>query len=136
MSFITEFDLSEEIAASFAAGMVRIANADGEMHPKEKILTEQFSEGLKISDSVDFSLISEGAATEGFMLVTALVAVSDGKVADSERAVLNEFAQNLSCSKSVDQYIQNASLALLGLFSSTELEVLGGIIKKKLGIGV
>ena len=135
MSFITEFDLSEETAASFAAGMVKIANADGAMHPKEKILIEQFSEGLTINDSVDFAKISDGAATEGFMLVTSLVAVADGKVADAERAVLQEFAQNLNCSKSVDQYIQDASLALLGLFSATELEVLGGIIKTKLGIG-
>ena len=87
MSFITEFDLSEETAASFAAGMVKIANADGEMHPKEKILIEQFSNGLTINDVVDFSLISEGAATESFMLVTALVAVSDGKVADAEREI-------------------------------------------------
>lgn len=135
MSFITEFDLSEEMASSFAVGMVKIANADGEMHPKEKILIDQFSEGLTIGDSVDFSAISEGDATESFMLVTALVAVSDGKVAAAERELLNEFAENLKCSKSVDQYIQDASLALLGLFSVTELEVLGGIIKKKLGMG-
>lgn len=134
MSFIKEFDLSEETAASFAAGMLKVANADGILHPKEKVLIEQFSEGLEISNTVDFSTISEGAATEGFMLITSLVAVSDGEVADSERALLNEFAQELSCTKSVDQYIQDASLALLRLYSDAELEILGGIVKSKLGI--
>lgn len=134
MSFIQEFDLSEETAASFSAGMLKVANADGTIHPKERVLIEQFSEGLKISDTVDFSVISEGAATEGFMLVTSLVAVSDGEVADSERTLLNEFAQKLSCTKSVDQYIQDASLALLQLYSAAELEVLGSIVKTKLGI--
>jgi tellurite resistance protein len=133
MSFIKEFDLSEETAASFAAGMLKVANADGMIHPKEKVLIEQFSEGLEISDIIDFSIISEGPAAESFMLVTSLVAVSDGEVADSERALLNEFAEKLNCIKSVDQYIQDASLALLRLYSAAELEILGGIIETKLG---
>ena len=133
MSFIKEFDLSEETAASFAAGMLKVANADGMIHPKEKVLIEQFSEGLEVSDIIDFSIISEGPATESFMLVTSLVAVSDGEVADSERALLNEFAEKLNCIKSVDQYIQDASLALLRLYSAAELEILGGIIETKLG---
>jgi tellurite resistance protein len=133
MSFIKEFDLSEEIAASFAAGMLKVANADGMIHPKEKVLIEQFSEGLAVSELIDFSKISEGPATEGFMLVTSLVAVSDGEIAASERALLNEFAEKLNCIKSVDQYIQDASLALLRLYSDAELEILGGIIKTKLG---
>ena len=94
MSFIKEFDLSEETAASFAAGMLKVANADGMIHPKEKVLIEQFSEGLEVSDIIDFSIISEGPATESFMLVTSLVAVSDGEVADSEQAIILDQVEN------------------------------------------
>lgn len=88
-----EVEIDGPTAAVIASGMLAVALADGEVHPREVALIEQFK--ADIPDEVDPTgvVLDDPAVREVFLTSLVMVALADGEITSEERSTLDELAR-------------------------------------------
>jgi uncharacterized membrane protein YebE (DUF533 family) len=85
-------DLDAKTAAVIAAGMRRVALADGDvMHPNELHLIEAFEEDIPAGTPAN-ATIGDAAIREVYLKSLVMVALADGRISDNEHAVIADLA--------------------------------------------
>ncbi len=88
-----ERDLSPRSAAVIAAGMMAVALADGEAHPREVAMIEGFRGELPEDVDPSGVLLEDDWERQVFVRSLLMVALADGKVSEDEERVIAELAQ-------------------------------------------
>lgn len=86
-------DLDARTAAAIASGMLSVALADGDVHPRELEIIQGFRDA--IPDDVDPNgvLIQDDATREVLVRSLLMVALADGRISDVEREVVVEICR-------------------------------------------
>lgn len=85
-------DLDAKMAAVIAAGMRKVALADGDvMHPNELQLIEAFEKDIPPGTPAS-GAIRDAGVREVFLKSLVMVALADGRISDSEKAVISDLA--------------------------------------------
>lgn len=86
-------ELDARSAAVIAAGMMAVALADGEAHPREVEMIEAFRKELPEGVDPSGVVLEDPWEREVFVRSLLMVAVADGTVSDGERQVIRELAR-------------------------------------------
>lgn len=110
-------DLDPRTAAAIGAGMMAVALADGDVHPRELALIRAFQD--EIPDDVDPSGVrmTDPATREVFVRSLLFTALADGRVSPAEAAVIDELARAHGMSReelaALDRTVRSELLAEL-----------------------
>ena len=136
--FFPEIEIREDHAEAIARGLMAVAKADGEVHPREGAMIEEFFVSVtdRPSDLGRFeredaikpeTLAAQlpGADLRRLFIKTAyLLAYADGHVGDGEAVLLNKFAAALGVDKDevalLEQQVKEFMLAQLSHLSNVE----------------
>jgi uncharacterized tellurite resistance protein B-like protein len=86
-------ELDARSAAVIAAGMMAVALADGEAHPREVEMIEAFRKELPEGVDPSGVVLEDPWEREVFVRSLLMVAVADGAVSDDEGKVIEELAR-------------------------------------------
>lgn len=90
----TERELEARSAAVIAAGMMAVALADGEAHPREVAMIESFTEELPAGVDPSGVMLSDPWEQEIFVRSLVMVAVADGHVSEEESSLIHRLARD------------------------------------------
>jgi uncharacterized membrane protein YebE (DUF533 family) len=86
-------DLDAKTAAAIAAGMRKVAVADGEaLHPNELSLIAEFEKDLPDGTPATSVAIWDAQVRSVYLKSLVMVALADGQISDTERAVIEDLA--------------------------------------------
>ena len=91
MRWLTEPVIDDALAALLAQDMLRLAHADGHVHPRELALVEAFAAQVPPDAPTDVALDTEVLRTT-YVRSLVILALSDGSLADEESALIVELA--------------------------------------------
>ena len=117
--FLNEVDVDGITAITIAAGMKKMAMADGEMHPAELEMIESFLKEVKAESGEsgeDLGSLNTPELQETFLKSLALVALVDGVIRDQEVQLLNNYVQELGFSRSAEAVFEEVGKSLLAQF--------------------
>lgn len=99
--FDPDLDIDARTAAAIAAGMLAVALADGEVHPRELEMIQGFKDA--IPDEVDPSgvAITDDAVRRVLVQSLVMVALADGAISEVERATIREISRAHGASDAV-----------------------------------
>jgi uncharacterized tellurite resistance protein B-like protein len=84
-------DLDARTAAVIAAGMRRVATADGNIHPNELSLIEDFERDIP-EGTEPTATIGDAAVRAVYLKSLVMVALADGRISDPEQVVIADLA--------------------------------------------
>jgi uncharacterized membrane protein YebE (DUF533 family) len=109
-------DLDANTAAVIAAGMRKVALADGDvMHPNELSLIEQFEQDIP-EGTKPVATIGDASVRTVYLKSLVMVALADGRISDSENAVITDLAKSVGADdddlSSVTEAVKREFLAI------------------------
>jgi len=114
-------DFDEKTAALIAKGMMAVAKADGDIHPREIALIQAFQADVPISDLDEDAVLEPGSGAT-YLNSLVLVALADGHITPEEHTIINELAQKHGLSSDdVETSINWAKSYFLEAFSGVEI---------------
>lgn len=116
---VNTVDLDAKTAAVIAAGMRRVAVADGdELHPNELSLIEAFESEIPADAEKGSSPIWDASVREVYLKSLVMVALADGRISPVEREVIEDLAKSVGAdTDDVSQAMQSVKREFLSVFS-------------------
>lgn len=87
-------DLDARTAAVIAAGMRRVAIADGNIHPNELSLIEDFERDIPAGTEAT-ATIGDATIRAIYLKSLVMVALADGRISDPEKSVILDLAASV-----------------------------------------
>lgn len=115
---VNTVDLDAKTAAAIAAGMRKVAIADGdELHPNELSLIEEFEKDIPSGTDANLA-ISDASVREVYLKSLVMVALADGRISAVEREVIEDLARSVGADNDdVSQAMQSVKREFLAVFS-------------------
>ncbi|MCB9670386.1 MAG: hypothetical protein H6736_19085 [Alphaproteobacteria bacterium] len=110
-------DLDARTAAVIAAGMRRVATADGEaLHPNELSLIEDFEKDIP-PGTQPTATIGDAAIRSIYLKSLVMVALADGRISEEEKDVIMDLAQSVGADRGdVDQATEDVKREFISIF--------------------
>lgn len=111
-------ELDAKTASTIAAGMRKVATADGDVHPNELVLIEEFERGIPLDSDSSSVAIWDTALRQVYLKSLVMVALADGRISDDERAVIEDLALSVGAdTDDVASAMQSVKKEFLAVFS-------------------
>ena len=92
MRWLTEPVIDDALAALLAHDMLRLAHADGHVHPRELALVEAFSAQVPAGTPTDAAALDTEDLRTTYVRSLVILALSDGSLTQEESALIEELA--------------------------------------------
>ena len=114
----TLVEIDDRAAAVIAAGMRKVAEADGDIHPNELALINDFAEGITSEAESASWVIRTDELRAAYLHSLVFTAMADGRVSPEERVVILGLASEVGMDEAaVEDEILEVKRTFLAQFS-------------------